>query len=197
MTAELVFHGFETSNNLKVRVAAGYKGIPYRFVSIDPADRAAVLRISGQSLTPVMTHGEVVLFDSAAIMRYLDANFRDTPKLYGDSRETTWPIEAWERFARGDMGGPLIQVVKMRLAGGDDPAVVDDAADRFAVLIDRLEASLRDRDWLVGDTMTAADIATACVIARVQRSGLFELPEAPRTMAWVDRVMAWDRGPDA
>jgi glutathione S-transferase len=195
--SSLVIHGFETSNNLKVRVSLGYKQIPYRFVSIEPGDREEVLRISGQALTPVMTHGDVVLFDSAAIMRYLDANFRDTPRLYGDGRETTWPIEDWERFARGEMGGPLMDVVKMHLAGGNDPVVVERAAAQFAELVQRLEDALDDRDWLVGDTMTAADIATACVIARVQRSGLFPLPESPRVSAWTDRVMAFDRGPDA
>jgi len=197
MSQQIVVHGFETSNNLKVRVALGYKRIPYRFVSIEPSDREAVLRISGQSLTPVMTQGDVVLFDSAAIMRYLDANFRDTPKLYGDDRETTWSIEGWERFARGDMGGPLMDVVKMHLAGDNDPAVVERAASQFAQLVQQLEDALEDREWLVGTTMTAADIATACVIARVRRSGLFPLPESPRVLAWADSVMAFDRGPDA
>ncbi len=41
------------------------------------------MRISGQHLTPVIEHGEVVLFDSAAILRYLDAAFRETPPLFG------------------------------------------------------------------------------------------------------------------
>ena len=197
MAGDLVIHGFETSNNLKVRVALGYKGIPYRFRTIDPMDRQEVVRLSGQSLTPVMVHGDVVLFDSAAIMRYLDANFRDTPKLYGDGRETTWPIEGWERFARGEMGAPLMDVVKTHLAGESDPAVAERAAAQFAQLVQRLEDALEDREWLVGATMTAADISTACVIARVQRSGLFPLPESPRVSAWTDRVMAFDRGPDA
>ena len=197
MPQELVVHGFETSNNLKVRVALGYKQIPYRFVSIDPADREEVLRLSGQSLTPVITHGDVVLFDSSAIMRYLDANFPDTPRLYGSDRETTWAIEAWERFSRGQMAAPLMQVVTMRLAGEDDPDVVVRAAGKFAASAQGIEETLADRDWLVGDRLTAADIACACVIARIERSGLFDLPDVPLTMAWTARVMAYDRIPDA
>ena len=37
----LIVHGFETSNNMKVRVGLGYKSIPYRFETIDPKDRSA------------------------------------------------------------------------------------------------------------------------------------------------------------
>ena len=48
---------------MKVRVALGYKGIAHEFRSIDPADRDGVVRLSGQHLTPVLVHGETVLFD--------------------------------------------------------------------------------------------------------------------------------------
>jgi glutathione S-transferase len=36
MKPEVVIHGFETSNNMKVRVALGYKDIPYEFRAIRP-----------------------------------------------------------------------------------------------------------------------------------------------------------------
>ena len=39
MSTDVVVHGFETSNNMKVRVALGYKGIPYQFRTIQPQDR--------------------------------------------------------------------------------------------------------------------------------------------------------------
>ena len=57
MTPEIVVHGFETSNNMKVRVALGFKNIAYDFKWIDPADRGEIVRLSGQHLTPVMLHG--------------------------------------------------------------------------------------------------------------------------------------------
>ena len=66
MKPELTILGFETSNNIKVRVALGFKEIPYEFRTIDPADRSEIVRLSGQHLTPVLVHGDRVLFDSAA-----------------------------------------------------------------------------------------------------------------------------------
>ena len=85
MKPEILIHGFETSNNMKVRVALGFKQIPYEFRTIDPAQRGEIVRLSGQRLTPLMQHGDRVLFDSAAILRYVEANFRDRPPLFGSS----------------------------------------------------------------------------------------------------------------
>ena len=100
MKPDIVVHGFETSNNMKVRVALGFKEIPYEFRAIDPRDRGEIVRLSGQHLTPVMVHGDTVLFDSAAILRYLEANFRDRPPLFGTSHREQWAIEDEELFAR-------------------------------------------------------------------------------------------------
>ena len=194
MKSEITIHGFETSNNMKVRVALGYKGIPYEFVRIDPADRSEIVRISGQHLTPVMVHGEVVLFDSAAILRYLDANFRDTPRLYGTSHLEQWAIEDEEFFAR-----TVMDVVHNTVAHG---AIGDEERERAALAmsdaVDQLLEKLSGREWLVGDSMSAADIAAACTIQRVRSGKLFALPASVKKIEpWLQRVLAHDRYLDA
>ncbi|HXV75537.1 MAG TPA: glutathione S-transferase family protein [Candidatus Polarisedimenticolaceae bacterium] len=194
MTTDLTIHGFETSNNIKVRVALGYKRIPYAFRAIDPADRSEILRLSGQRLTPVMQHGDVVLFDSAAILRYLEANFRDRPPLFGASRDEQWAIEDLELFARHTLAGPMMDVVHRRVASGSVDAELQSRCQaRFAAEVGRLVAALGEREWLVGDRMSAADVTAAPVIRRVRSAGLFELPPAAERLApWVERVMAYD-----
>lgn len=194
MSGLLVVHGFETSNNVKVRVALGYKGLQYEFRSIDPADRAEIVKISGQHLTPVLEHGDRVLFDSAAILRYLDANFPNTPKLFGSSMTEQWRIEDLELFARTALAGPMMEVVHSRVSGG---AVDERTAARcrasFAAAVDELAGHLGERTWLVGDAMTAADVTAAAVVARVRSTGLFPLPPAAaRLGAWIARVTAFD-----
>ena len=66
--SEIVVYGFDTSNNIKVRVGLGYKGLDYEFRRIEPGDREEIVRVSGQHLTPVLAHGETVLFDSARLL---------------------------------------------------------------------------------------------------------------------------------
>jgi glutathione S-transferase len=189
---EMVIYGFETSNNLKVRVALLHKGIEHEFRTIDPADRSKVLEVSGQFLTPVMVHGAAVLFDSAAILRYLDANFPRTPKLFGRDRDEQWAIEDWERFGRGPLAEPMMRVVHARVAGhAVDDAMHEGAVRDLAAAVGHLAEGLAGRSWLVGESMSAADITCGAVIERLRRSGTLPLPTgAKNALALADRVFA-------
>lgn len=194
--SELVIHGFETSNNFKVRVALGFKGIDYRFETIDPSDRAGMVEISGQPFTPVMVHGDVVMFDSGGIIRYLEGNFPDTPKLFSSDYATMRGIEDWESFGRTRLHEPLMIMVRQRRAGITDEAKTAHAAELFAAATGEIEAALANREWLAHTRMTAADVTCAAVVRRVRAMDAFEMPDdRPATYALTERVMAFDRGP--
>ncbi len=188
----LIIYGFETSNNIKVRLALEHKGIPYEFRTIEATDRDELVRVSGQFLTPAMVDGEVVLFDSGAILRYLDANYPETPKLYGHSHSEQWEIEDWERFGRGPLAEPMMSLVHARVRGeGVTPALEESAAADFGVAIRKLEGRLEGRQWLVGDEMTAADITCAAVIYRIRSSAVLPWPaDVPQTEELAHRLMA-------
>lgn len=194
MSKTLVVHGLETSNTLKVRVALGYKGIEYAFATVDPNDRSAIVRISGQHLTPVVVHGDRVVFDSASILRYLDVTFPKTPRLFGRSRDEQWEIEDHELFARSTLAGPMMAVVHGRAIGAKvDDATVATKTREFHAAVATLAERLRGREWLVGDSLTAADATTAPVLFRIRSAKLFEMPAAARELEpWVARVMAFD-----
>lgn len=196
MTAPLHLHGFETSNNMKVRVALGYKGLDYDWHPIDPEkDRERIAELSGQYLTPVLVHGETVLFDSAAILRYLDANFRDTPRLYGSDRFEQWEVEDEEFWARIVLAGPMMDVVHARIAGEElAEEEVDDATQRFQEAVEELVAKLDGQRFLVGESLSAADIHAACILQRIKLSGLFPLPESIAEIdGWFESVIRHDR----
>jgi glutathione S-transferase len=197
MDSEIVVYGFETSNNMKVRVALGYKGISYRFRSIDPKDRNEVLRISGQNLTPVMVHGDRVVFDSSAILRYLDLTFPDTPRLFGGTVVEQWEIEDWELFSRAVLAGPVMEVIHQRVSvGAVDEATMARCAAAFGEAVSKLAGRLKGRRWLVEDSMSAADINAAAVMVRVRNSEIFEVPAVAESFAgWEGEVMRFDAGP--
>ncbi len=185
--------GFETGNNMKVRIALNYKDLRYNFYSIDPYERDQLVELTGQPLTPVMRHGDVLLFDSGAILRYLDANFPDAPRLFSGDRKTLVAIEDWETFGRAKLLAPLIQVVNHRLEGGDEAAVFDAAQASFQRALAELAPALENRDWLVGDSMTGADVTTAPVVFRGSRYGFCDPDDLDgHVVAWMDRVMAYD-----
>ncbi len=193
MASEVVIHGFETSNNFKVRIALGFKSIPYTFQTIDRADRTEIHRISGQYLTPVMVHGDRVLFDSAAILRYLEANFPGPP-LFGTSMAEQWAIEDLEMFARHTLAGPMVEIVHHRVSGGTvDDAMQERLAVAFGEAAGTLVRRLAGREWLVGESMTAADVTAAAIMYRVRAAGLFDLPAGVEAIRdWENRVIAFD-----
>jgi glutathione S-transferase len=189
---KIVVYGFETSNNLKVKLALAYKRLPYEFRTIDPGDRTEIVRLSGQFLTPVLVDGGTVLFDSAAILRYLDANYPDTPKLYGADRTEQWEIEEWERFGRGPLADPMMSLVHARVGGQEvGEARRSAAADRFAQTVRRVEERLAGREWLVGGGISAADITCAAVLHRVRSTAVLPWPAGcPRSERLSERIIA-------
>ena len=190
---EPILYGFETHNNVKVRVALGLKGIPYHFRAIDPADRTSMLVLSGQYLTPVLKHGDVVLSDSAAILRYLDANFSG-PRLYGTSMLEQLKIDEWELFARTRLAWPMLEIVQSRGRGGPvDITAEARCARAFGEVCTELVAQLAGREWLVGGSMSAADVTAAPLLDRVRASGLLPWPAIASELSdWIGRVMAFD-----
>ncbi|HEV8201097.1 MAG TPA: glutathione S-transferase family protein [Candidatus Polarisedimenticolia bacterium] len=197
-------------NNIKVRCALAYKKLPYERVAVDPANREAVVKVSGQPLTPVLLHGDTVVFDSYAILRYLDANFRDTAPLFSADRATLKSIEQWELFARTDAGPGISKAFGQLREANPDPEVLKTANDMLNRSASRVEEALSKGDWLVGGsgpsaadftvgTMLFLGAVTDAAVKRVPAWGFFQkhmkIDRAPKTLSWVNRVMEFDRQP--
>ena len=191
--SDIVIHGFETSNNFKVRIALGFKEIPYAFKTIDPADREAILEMSGQPFTPMMVHGDVVMYDSGAIIRYLEANFPDAPRLFSRDYGKMRDIETWEWFCRTELHEPLLIAVRQRISGEHDEVELARGAEILTAATAKLEARLAANEWLVGDRMTAADVTGGAVAHRFLGMDAYPFPEDRDAIrAWTERVMAFD-----
>jgi glutathione S-transferase len=198
-----------SANNIKVRLALGYKGLPYEKIPVNPTDRTELVEVSGQPLSPVLVHGDTVVFDSSAILRYLDANFRSTPPLFSPRRETMKTIEEWELWCRTDLAkGIGICYGEFRKEGAPDPERLRQASRLFGEAVRRIETTLADRPFLLGPDVTAADLTAAPAVhygmlpddpgaSPLQRRfrEVLRLEDAPRTAAWCRRLMSFDRMP--
>jgi glutathione S-transferase len=161
MAGPLILHYLPPSpNNIKVGITLSYKGIPHEVRPINHEDRSSLIDLSGQSLSPVLEDGGRVLFDSSAILRYLDANFGG-PKLFSEDRDRHKEIENWENFHRSVLWPPLGQAFGVLFSGGKDLDQARAAAEDMTKASAALETRLEGRKWLVGDSMTAADIFNA------------------------------------
>lgn len=169
-------------NNTKVMVALAYKGIDHQSVVINPqaADgRDAVIEATGQSLTPAILHDGIKLYDSCSILRYLDANFPG-PRLYAPDRETHKEIEGWENYHRMVIGPILSRGFTAMFGDSKDAAELASINADANAATEKLEKALEGRTWLVGDSMTAADITVGCFLSVM----CFNEAEAAQSPVW-------------
>lgn len=148
-------------NSTKIRLALGYKGIPHEVVNVNPADRQDIVKLSGQPLTPVLTHGDTVIFDSSAILRYLEANVKREPRLFSADYDQMKAIEGWEAWSRTQLGPTIGSVFGQFFAATKDPAVIAQANAGINEAAKHLESKLGPSGHLCGDAPTAADLTCA------------------------------------
>ncbi len=211
--ADIILHEIPSSpNNVKVRVALNYKEIPFKRQPLkrkegSPPDRDGIIALSRQPFTPVLQHGEVVVFDSAAIMRYLEANFPRSRPLFSTTYDTMKAIEEWELYARAEIGKPIGTMYRQAFSSSRDQTVIAKANVLLHETTERVEKRLAEGTWLVGDAMTAADVTAGAYLSLAtltpQRAGSnpvsaffrdnLKLGEGrDKTREWIQRVIAWD-----
>lgn len=161
-------------NNMKVQIALAYKGIDYEIDAVsggEPETIAKLVKISGQPLTPIIEHGDVVVYDSCAILRYFDANLSG-PRLFSADRVEMKAIEGWENFHRTEAAGALGKAFGVFFGGleGDQAdEMIAEGNKQLNEASRKVEECLEAQaaagsEWLVGNTMTAADILVGCTI---------------------------------
>ncbi len=213
MGTDLRLHELTASpNSVKVRIALAYKGLEYDrdVVKLDsfPGDRSSVVSLSRQPRLPVLQHGETVIFDSGAILRYLEANFPDTAPIFTEDHAALGEIEGWEVFARTQLGEAIGMVFGEAVSPEPNTEVVARASQMLDERTVAIEDELTDGGYLVGDHLTAADIACAAVLYLADlpaEAATAENPVdtffhqnltvgegRPQTIEWLRRVMAYD-----
>lgn len=193
-------------NNIKVRLALAYKKIPYERIPVDFEKREPLVKISGQPLAPVLAHGDTVIFDSAAILRYLEANFPSTPRLFSADYDTMHKIEEWELFGRTDAAEPIRITFREMRAASTDAVKLKRADELINRAASRVEEALAKTPYLMGEAPNAADFSVAPILyygalpKAVAEGSPFtaffhrnlKIERAPKTLDWIQRVMALD-----
>jgi glutathione S-transferase len=147
---------------------------------------------------PGFRDGDYTLADSSAIIHYLEAKFPDRPLIPGEPMlrgKTIW----FEEFADTLLvacGGKIFfnLVVAPRFLGipGDPEAARQAELNDLPPVLDYLEkVAPGDGGYLVGDSLTLADLAVASPFANFRHTDTTVDPDKyPRTVAYVDRILA-------
>ena len=197
----LRLHRIPYSTNVeRVALAAGHKGLAVDWVDHDPADRTAIRELSGQDLVPVMELDGEVVVDSSRIVERLERHAPEPPLFPADPAERAATEVFVEWFDQVWKGPPNQIEAELRRAHPDRDRVAALGA-RMAGWQSVFERLLRDRDFLLGDSFSAADVCAHPFLAysvgcppgdeELFHQVLDEhlsLEGHPRLVNWIERV---------
>jgi glutathione S-transferase len=133
-------------------------------------DSAEFRAMSPHGLVPVMRDGDLVVWESCAILRYLAAQYGDGGAFWPTDPAERAGVDMWAEwgkttFAR-DFTAPIFWSRVRTPAKDRDAAALDAALARFSRWLDILEAQLSNRDYVCGDALSLADIVIGHVLYR-------------------------------
>ncbi len=178
--------GMGLARDTRVRWALEEVGQPYevRLVSFRAKKEPAHLSLHPFGLIPTYEEGDLVLFETGAIVFHIAERHAG---LFPEDANARARAIAWMFAALNTVEPPILELVTARILEGDKPwaevrlpLVKDRIRDRLV----HLSARLGEADWLDGG-FSAGDLMMVSVLLRLRPSGV--LDEFPKLAAYVAR----------
>ena len=186
---------FPSPNPQKVRFAMLEMKLDCEIVPVDLTKREQrrpeFLAFNPVGRVPVLTDGDLTLWESHAILAYL-----------GDKTGKLWPSSAagradalrWLFFLSAHISPPATELAFNRIAVKLTGAPADEAAiargeKALPDVIRIVEGQLANRKWMLGDEFTLVDCAYGPVLNVIDRAG-FNLGDFPKTRKYLEAIRA-------
>lgn len=178
--------GAGLARDTRVRWALEEVGQPYdvRPVSMRAKQEPAHLRLHPFGLIPTYEDGDLVLFESGAIVLHIAERHAG---LFPDDADARARAITWMFAALSTVEPPILELVTVRFSEGDKPwaeARLPLVKERIRARLAQLAARLGDAEWLDG-AFSAGDLMMVSVLLRSRPSGL--LDEFPELAAYAAR----------
>jgi glutathione S-transferase len=148
------------------------------------------LRLNPNAQVPTLQDGELVLWESNVIVRYLCARY--APDLYPQDLPQRFDAERWmdwQQTSLNPAGAPAFIQLFRTPQDRRDPAIISKSVATMTPLLALLDQHLSQRNYLGGDNFGMADIPVACDIHRW--FGLQQTrPELPHLERWFASILS-------
>jgi glutathione S-transferase len=171
-------------------------GIPYelKHYQRDPITRLApqaYRELHPFGTAPVVTDGDMVLPESAAIIEYLSNTYGEGQLMIKPGDPDYAQFLFWFHFANGSMMPSRMMELVARSFGDQAPrGLIDILCERSDRAFDMIEMRLRDHDYLCGTRFTAADVMMLFPLTTMREFAPRDLTPYPHIQAYLQRIAA-------
>jgi glutathione S-transferase len=177
-----------SGNCLKIVYAADWLGLAYSFVDIDimtgESRTPEFLAVNPAGQVPVVDFGGgKTLAQSNAVLLFLAENSALLPRdPFLQAKVNEWLF--WEQYSHE----PYVAVCRFHMVYQGKTASEREAwrVERAEAALEHMEAHLAGKSFLVGETLTVADIALLAY-TRLAAEGGFDLSRRPNLTTWITR----------
>jgi len=175
----------------RVELMLALLDIPYETVDLDMANGAHkapdFLKISPFGQVPAIEDNGVFLSDSNAILVYLTQRYDGEQRFMPSDALAAAEVQRWLSVAAGEIAAGPCTARLVTVFGA--PFDHEQAIARAHALFDVMETHLDQRQFLVRESFTLADIAGYSYIAHAPEGGV-SLSSYPNIRAWLARIEA-------
>ena len=187
----LIVHHLNDSRSQRVLWLLEELGLPYeiRHYARDATTRLAppeLKAVHPLGKSPVLTDGTQTVIESGAIIDYIVRHYgggRLRPAVGTPDYES---YLQWLHYAEGSAMLPLMLKLYVGRLGDAGAPLAPRIESEIANHIGFVDRSLKGRDWLIGDSLTAADLQMSFVGEALRAAR----PMFPSVDAWVKRFQA-------
>lgn len=184
-----VFGSFTSSSSFKVMLYLSLARLPFSFRTVNlktnvqntPEYRA----VNRYGKVPAVQHRGLTIVQSNVILSYL-AN--TTGHFEGKTEQDRWTVREWLDW-ESDRISNIAKVRHYSRFRTVDPAVMDYFRPLAMEALDFVDKALTDRDWLVGDAPSIADIGCWGRMVFMAEGGL-DIAQWPNVAAWAGRIQS-------
>ncbi|WP_437850443.1 glutathione S-transferase family protein [Sorangium sp. So ce363] len=185
---------FAPTRSIRVRWALQELGVEFETIQVNlragENRRPEFLKLNPAGKLPVLVDGDLVLTESVAIVLYLAEKYPDKGLLPADPRERA-KVNQWLLFAATELEQPLWRIARHEFLYPEDkrqPGDIPVAREDFKAMAAVLEKHMDQRQFVVGDSVTVADLVMAYTLDWANEAHL--LDDFPQLRAYMDRMYA-------
>ncbi len=185
--AELILHGGARSNYVRTcRMALAEKGVDYTHDPVAPQTPEALSRHPWGKI-PALTHGDVAIYETLAITRYIDDSF-EGPALQPDTPAGRARMDQWISIYNAYMDRPILRqiVIQRLLRDPSDEAMIAAGVPDAAKSLEVMDEALADSPYLAGEDVSLADFFVYPPLEYLAKA-----PEGAEILADKTNIDAW------